>query len=139
MKIFSKSIALISITPIFLSIIGRIEDNKTSFFIIQNPLPSCWFLQTYGVPCASCGLTRGWICVAHGEIERALIYNPNSIITFFTILCISLILITISLNNYSKRMVLLLYTLIIILFLFAWTPIIEKNISLYKFYGVQFL
>jgi hypothetical protein len=139
MKNFTKIIALISTTPIFLAFLGQIEKDKTYFVSFQNPLPTCWFLQTYGVPCASCGLTRGWICIAHGDIDKAILFNPNSFSTFITIIFISIILWTLVLKDFSKRTVIFLYSAILILFSIAWAPIIEKNIALYKLYGVKIL
>jgi hypothetical protein len=36
----------------------------------------CPFRAATGLPCATCGMTRAWVALAHGEIPRALSASP---------------------------------------------------------------
>ncbi len=40
----------------------------------------CMFKRGLGLPCFGCGLTRSVTCTAHGELDRALAYNPFGIL-----------------------------------------------------------
>ena len=136
LKLISGIGASLTTAPLLLALIGRVDSSGSHFGSFQNPIP-CWFLKTYGVPCASCGLTRGWICVAHGDIQTALNFNPHALTTFLTVSAISLLLWTITFKNLSIKNVFILYILIVILFFNAWIPIIQKNLYLYKLYGIS--
>jgi hypothetical protein len=136
MKIFSTIIAPITTFPILVAFIGKIEWGRVSYTWFQNPIPPCWFLEKFGVPCASCGLTRGWISLVHGDIHNAITYNPNSLTTFLSIFIISAILWEIVFIDVGKKTIRVSYLLIVAFFLFAWTPIIVDNFYLYKNFGV---
>ena len=37
--------------------------------------PSCWIRAWLGAPCPSCGLTRAFAAMGHGDIDRAIAYH----------------------------------------------------------------
>ena len=40
-------------------------------------LPSiCGFHYLFGMPCPGCGLTRAFVCCAHGHLTEAFLYHP---------------------------------------------------------------
>lgn len=46
-------------------------------------LPSlCPFHNLSGLPCPACGLTRAFVCLAHGRFAAAFIYHPLGPILF---------------------------------------------------------
>lgn len=47
-------------------------------FITRFPinLPACWFHRVTGYPCATCGTTRCFIALAHGDLSGAFAWNP---------------------------------------------------------------
>ncbi len=38
--------------------------------------PACWLRQWLSVPCPTCGLTRSFVALAHGDIGAAFIWHP---------------------------------------------------------------
>lgn len=44
--------------------------------------PSCRFRTWTGLDCPSCGLTRAFISIAHGDLSAALAFNPVSPLVF---------------------------------------------------------
>lgn len=50
-----------------------------SFFSFsETEFTVCPLKWIYGIPCPSCGSTRGLLALLHGEWEKAFQYNPNS-------------------------------------------------------------
>ncbi|HEX8465359.1 MAG TPA: DUF2752 domain-containing protein [Abditibacterium sp.] len=50
-------------------------------------LPSlCPFSNFSGLPCPGCGLTRSFVCLAHGEFRESLSYHPLGPLLFGAIL-----------------------------------------------------
>ncbi|PQV64357.1 Protein of unknown function (DUF2752) [Abditibacterium utsteinense] len=46
-------------------------------------LPSiCPFHNLSGLPCPACGLTRAFVCCAHGQLAAAFVYHPLGPILF---------------------------------------------------------
>jgi uncharacterized protein DUF2752 len=41
--------------------------------------PPCTMRALFGRPCPSCGLTRGFAALSHGDIARATGYNPATV------------------------------------------------------------
>ena len=89
------------------------------------------------MPCATCGLTRGWISLVHGNIEMAKTYNEYSLPTF-TATLFTAIYSWFYWFFYKKHVLLYKYliTVPIIVIGLAWYPIIIKNIKLYRHVGV---
>lgn len=42
----------------------------------------CPFRQVTGLPCPGCGLTRGFVCIGHGQIGQAIEFNPFALPLF---------------------------------------------------------
>lgn len=40
------------------------------------PTPLCPLHMLTGLPCPTCGMTRGLSCLLHGNLEAALLFNP---------------------------------------------------------------
>ena len=50
---------------------------------ISVPLPElCMTKSMLGIPCPGCGMTRGFISIAHGQWTRAWAFNPASFLMF---------------------------------------------------------
>jgi hypothetical protein len=43
---------------------------------------TCLSRQLLGLDCPGCGLTRSFICLAHGQFRRAWQFNPTGVILF---------------------------------------------------------
>jgi hypothetical protein len=41
--------------------------------------PPCEYKAKHGEPCPTCGLTRGFAALSHGQVEEALRHNPWSL------------------------------------------------------------
>ncbi len=52
--------------------------------------PACAFRKLTGFPCPTCGGTRSLVCLAHGDIAAAVVYNP--LITVCVIAAVILLL-----------------------------------------------
>ena len=48
----------------------------------------CPFRAVTGYPCPGCGMTRAFSAIAHGELWRAVIYNPLSPLLFLALLLV---------------------------------------------------
>jgi hypothetical protein len=128
--IFAASIAI----TLSLAFVGTIEREEVYFFGIKFPAV-CWFLETTGVECASCGLTRAWISVAHGEFDQAIAYNKNAISTFSAATFGFFIFFYIFQNkNQSYCRTLFAFAVAIIIIMQAWYPIVKENIFLFDAY-----
>ena len=54
---------------------------------LQLPLPpTCGMQRTFGLDCPGCGLTRSFICLAHGDLNASLAFNPGGILVFGLVL-----------------------------------------------------
>lgn len=122
--------------PILLSFLGKVQNGLVYFGAYQSSI-TCSFLSTFGIPCATCGLTRGWICLAHGDFIKASNYNVYSVSTFLAVLIVSIyfwcLLIfssKIRLNNF------VLFLIPAGIVFAAWFPIINQNIKIYSMVGV---
>lgn len=120
-----------------LSFFGTIENEKVYFFGKQFPVV-CWFKETTGTDCASCGLTRGWISVANGKFSQAQIYNKHALTTFIAAVFSMLIFSWLCFTKESKKTNLFLLFLTATIFLaVAWVPIIQENIFLFDAYSIK--
>lgn len=46
-------------------------------------MPSiCPFFNITGIPCPGCGLTRSFVCLAHGHVREALLWHPLGPVMF---------------------------------------------------------
>jgi len=46
----------------------------------------CAWRNMFGFDCPGCGLTRSFVCLAHGEPQRAWFYNPAGLLLFGVLL-----------------------------------------------------
>lgn len=47
-------------------------------------LPSpCYLWEMFHIPCPLCGMTRAFVCCAHGNFAEAMIWHPLGPLTFF--------------------------------------------------------
>lgn len=54
-----------------------------------RPLPpSCLSQLIWGIPCPSCGMTRGMISMAHGAWSLAWQFNPASVVLYLFLLAL---------------------------------------------------
>jgi len=54
---------------------------------LGSPLQLCLFKQLTHLPCPTCGFTRSTLCLLHGRLGQAWLYNPllcSIIALFFT-------------------------------------------------------
>lgn len=118
---------------IFLASIGKIVEEEVYFGTVKSGY-KCFFKSNFGITCPSCGLTRGWICIADADLETAATYNANSISTFFACLFVGIAFIAIGL--YPKRILQYLLLLISVgAFYFGFSNLISENLSFYKTIG----
>ena len=61
------------------------EDDRLSLFGFKTPT-ICLHKLIYKKPCAGCGLTRSFVCFAHGNIEASLEYHKLGIPLFLLVL-----------------------------------------------------
>ena len=53
------------------------------WLIIGLPTPLCPFHTLTGLPCPTCGMTRGLSCLLHGNLNAALLFNPLLMVVLF--------------------------------------------------------
>lgn len=64
------------------------EDERVVTPVLGLEVPgSCWFRHLTGIGCPGCGLTRCFICLAHGDVARSWHFNPAGIAFFVVVLC----------------------------------------------------
>jgi hypothetical protein len=54
---------------------------------LDRPVVLCLIKRCTGIPCPTCGFTRGLLSLLHGNITQAWLYNPllfSVLILFFT-------------------------------------------------------
>jgi hypothetical protein len=59
--------------------------------IVRNVGLSCPFRALTGVPCPFCGLTRGVVAAVHGDVVRALLLNPASVVVVLSVVALLLL------------------------------------------------
>jgi hypothetical protein len=64
------------IVPLVLFVAVALGDLAT-----QGPI-LCVFRRTLGIPCAGCGMTRGFVALSHGHWSEAVAYNPLTPIAY---------------------------------------------------------
>ncbi len=50
------------------------------------PTPLCPLYALTGIPCPTCGMTRGLGCLLQGHIEEALLFNPLMMVALLSAL-----------------------------------------------------
>lgn len=54
----------------------------------DNGIVLCPFRALTGYPCPGCGMTRAFSAIAHGEVWRAVRYNPLSPLLFLALIAV---------------------------------------------------
>jgi hypothetical protein len=62
--------------PEVLAAIAALSFLVARFVPVLGLLPSCPLRASLGVPCASCGMTRAFVALAHGDAVAALAASP---------------------------------------------------------------
>jgi hypothetical protein len=63
--------------------LGVSNQSKVTLPGFSSPVPSlCMFRNVTGLECPGCGLSRAFVCIAHGDLVRAWRYNPASWLVF---------------------------------------------------------
>ncbi len=74
----------ISSVVVLLAVVFQVRGEEQVIIPGLNvPLPgTCTFKQYVGADCPGCGLTRCFVSMAHGKVDRALHFNPVGILFF---------------------------------------------------------
>lgn len=81
---FHASMLILSLIVVGLSVSMRVPGEEQVYLPgIKYPVPGmCASRMFLGVNCPGCGLTRSFICLGHGQIERAWHFNPGGIVFY---------------------------------------------------------
>ena len=125
--------------PLIFAFLMQTDGLKVS--LLGSPIdPGCAFKDKTGVPCASCGLTRSWVYMAHANYKESSAMNPHGPTTFgaylYMVLAFGLLLYLLGRNHHSWTwFVWLLFGSSLILATLAFMPVIEKNVALQDKYA----
>jgi hypothetical protein len=98
--IIALGILSVSITPVEMMI--NLKDGNNIF---ERQTNTCSMLNLFGIPCALCGMSRGFHELTHLNIAGSIYYNPFSVIFYpLALLFISIIFCT-SFFNYRLKIV----------------------------------
>jgi hypothetical protein len=81
---YHLNLLVLSVVVLVLAGVLQVPGNDTVVLpFLSVPLPdACWFRRLTGIGCPGCGLTRCFICLAHGELARAWHFNPGGLAFF---------------------------------------------------------
>jgi hypothetical protein len=73
---------------ILLSLVLRVSGRESVVApLLNRPLPQvCTLKRLAGVDCPGCGLTRSFICLAHGDVRGGWRHNPAGFLFFALVL-----------------------------------------------------
>ncbi len=74
-----------------LALLGAIILVSIYFDCAAQKLSFCLFHFITGLPCPSCGMTRGFIAIGNGHFISAILFNPASILVYITT-CVGFVL-----------------------------------------------
>ena len=82
--VYHGLVAAFCVVVVFLSVAMRSTGDQHVFLPgMSIPLPElCMTKTVLGIPCPGCGMTRGFISIAHGQWTRAWAFNPVSFLVF---------------------------------------------------------
>ena len=133
----SGLLALGSGAPLVLAPLGRLEGDAVFFGVWKLPI-TCAFRAVHGVPCGTCGMTRAWIALAHGNLAEALAFHAEALPTFAATATVALaagaFAWTIWRSYTFARTALAALVTAAALWAFAWAPIAARNRALYRAY-----
>jgi hypothetical protein len=123
--------ALVAAVPIALGSVGR-TDGSNVFFGPWRFSLACAFKAAYGIPCATCGMTRGWIAAIHGRFAEARAFNGYALETLGATMVLAVALAVVaSLARRSVRGALVLGAAAALLWAVAWAPVVRTNRALF--------
>ena len=123
--------ALVAAVPIALGSVGRTDGSNVFFGPWRFPL-ACAFKAAYGIPCATCGMTRGWIAAIHGRFAEARAFNGYALETLGATMVLAVALAVVaSLARRSVRGALVLGVAAALLWAVAWAPVVQANRALF--------
>ncbi len=78
------SLRMLAFGIAFLALAGSL---LVSFWVTPESLdsgavalwPTCWFRQIFGMPCPTCGLTRAFAAISHGQLDDALRFHAAAL------------------------------------------------------------
>ncbi|MEC8389611.1 MAG: DUF2752 domain-containing protein [Planctomycetota bacterium] len=82
--VYHGLVAALCVVVVFFSVTMRSTGDQHVFLPgMSVPLPElCMTKTVLGIPCPGCGMTRGFISIAHGQWTRAWAFNPVSFLVF---------------------------------------------------------
>lgn len=109
---------------VFLSFIMTVKQNEANIMIGNTTIfvPKCTFLETFGIRCPACGLSRGYIYIAHGMFKEAWAMNRMSIVLYMysVIQLIYSIFFLITKGKYEKDILYIVPVSIALLLIINW-------------------
>lgn len=86
-KVLHWSLLLASVIVITAAILLEVRGReRVAFPLMDRSLPQlCYWRVMFGIDCPGCGLTRCFICCAHGDLPSAWGYNPVGVFLFGTV------------------------------------------------------
>ena len=122
--------ALVAAVPIALAAVGRTDGTQVFFGSWCLPL-TCAFKAAYGVSCATCGMTRGWIAAMHGRFVEAVTFNAHAIETLGATMVLVLALAFVAWRvRTTLRVALVVGIAAAVTWAVAWAPVVAKNRAL---------
>ena len=100
---------IIAVLIILLSLIlkpGNSQDDRATIFGFKTPI-LCLHRLIYNQPCAGCGLTRSFVCIGHGDFEKAYSYHKLGIPLYILVILqipIRIYLLKTGIYGYTKFM-----------------------------------
>jgi Protein of unknown function (DUF2752) len=67
---------------IWLAVSAAVLAGGVGWLALSLPWPRCPFFAVTGLPCVTCGATRGTIAFVHGDFLSALKWNPLAFVAF---------------------------------------------------------
>jgi hypothetical protein len=84
---------------------------------------TCVFKRLTGIPCPTCGFTRGALCLLHGQIGQAWLYNPllfSALAVFFAVTVLQVVFARSIRVHLTRTERVIAWVLCIALFLANW-------------------
>jgi hypothetical protein len=88
-----------------------------------RPIYTCLFKRLTGMACPTCGFTRGALCLLHGRIGQAWLYNPllfSALAVFFAVTVLQGVFARGLRIRLTQTERIIVWVLCIILFLANW-------------------
>lgn len=131
----SLAVALGSGAPIAVAPLGRVDGEAVSFAGTVFPL-RCAFKVAYGTSCGTCGMTRAWIALAHGQLAQACAHHAEALPTFMATAAVALAAGALTWSLWRSptraRAAALGFAVAAIAWAVAWQPVVARNRALHR-------